>query len=124
MVINYLMRYTFKMRTNQFQLGPDGSSFLFVSKGRKGIPFIPGLLLIALGVTVLLFPRFFLTVLAVCFVAIGALLCYFAYKFMLLRKQLNSLAKNMEGSLYGSSFKRTKPDIEVLDADGEKIVYH
>jgi hypothetical protein len=112
------------MSSNRFQLTPDGSSFVMVSKGKKSIPFVPGLLFIALGVTVLLFPRFFMAVLAVCFLAIGALMCYLAYKFMMLRKQLNSLAKNMESSLYGASFRRPKPDIEVLDAEGEKIVYH
>jgi hypothetical protein len=124
MVITSVMSYTFKMRREHFQPGPDGTSFVFVSKGKRGIPFLPGALFIALGITVLLFPRFFITVLAVCFVAIGALLSYFAYKFIMLRKQLSSLAKNMESSFKGSSFRGTKSEVGVIEIEGEKIVYH
>ena len=112
------------MRVDRFQFRPDGSTFVVMSKSKKGIPFLPGLFLIALGVVVLLFPRFVLAALALFFVLIGSLLCFFAYKFIMLRKQLNSLAKNVESSFYSASIRSSKPDIDVTDTESDKIVYH
>ena len=112
------------MRIDRLQLDPQTSSFVLISKSKRGFPFLPGLCLIALGVTVLLFPRLFLTAIAVCLVGLGALFCYLAYKFIMLRKQLGSLAKSMESSLYGSSFRSRKADTEFTEIDKDTIVYH
>jgi hypothetical protein len=112
------------MRLERFRVGQNGSSFFVLSKGTRTIPFLPGLLLIGLGITVLLFPRFFLAVIAMVLVLLGSLLCYITYKFMMLRKQLSSMAKNVESSFYGSSFRGDKPDIDISDLDRDKIVYH
>jgi hypothetical protein len=42
----------------------------------------------------------------------------------MLRKQLGSLAKSMESSLYGSSFRSRKADTEFTEIDKDTIVYH
>jgi hypothetical protein len=105
-----------------------------VISSKRGIPFLPGILLIALGIVVLIAPRFVLGAIAFCLLALGALLCYAAYKIIMIRRQINTLAKNFEGSLYGSlrgagSSFGTKPDIDISDfANGgessKKIIVH
>jgi hypothetical protein len=69
-------------------------------------------------------PRLVLAAVAACLFIFGALLCFIAYKFLALRKQVSQLAKSMEGSLYSGSFKTSKPDIDVTDSDNTKIIYH
>lgn len=120
------------MQTNRPKLHTVLSGPVFIST-KRGIPFLPGVLLVALGVVVLLAPRLVLGAIAVCLLALGGLFCYVAYKIMSLRKQLNTLAKNFEGSMYGSSKGSglggspfsDKPDIDITDFENsKKIVYH
>jgi drug/metabolite transporter (DMT)-like permease len=120
------------MRSNRPNFQTVLSGPVFVST-RRGIPFLPGLLLIVLGVVVLLAPRLVLGAIAMCLLALGGLFCYVAYKIISLRKQLNTLAKNFEGSMYGSmkgsglgsSPYSDKPDIDITDFENsKKIVYH
>ena len=116
------------------------SGAIFLSP-KRGIPFLPGFLLIALGIVVLLAPRFVLGAIAFCLLVLGGLLCYAAYKVIMLRKQINTLAKSFEGtlggSLYGSGKTRgssidpfdSKPDIDITDftnggEGGKKIIVH
>jgi hypothetical protein len=95
-----------------------------LKRGSRGIPFLPGLLLIALGLVVFLAPRLVLGVIAVFLLTLGLLFCYVAYKFMMLRKQMSAFAKSVEGSLFTSGFKATKRDIDISDSDNDTIVYH
>jgi hypothetical protein len=85
---------------------------------------LPGLVVLALGVVLLLAPRLVLGALAVCLLTLGLFLCYVAYKFVMLRKQINSLAKNMESSLYTGSFRAGKTDADIIEVDDGKIIYH
>lgn len=126
------MKYTTNMRSNRPDLNTILSGSVFVST-KRGIPFLPGLLLIALGATVLLAPRLVLAVIAFCLLVFGGLFCYVAYKIVALRKQLNTLAKNFEGSVYGplkgsgpgNSPYSDKPDIDITDFENsKKIIYH
>lgn len=125
------------MRSNRPELNTLLSGSVIVST-KRGIPFLPGLLLIALGVVVLCAPRLVLGAIAFCLLVLGGLLCYVAYKVVALRRQINSLAKSFEGSMYGSlrgsGFKGAansdklfgdKPDIDITDFENtKKIVYH
>lgn len=125
-----------KIQTKAFLSGPVVVSTIVSTK--KGVPFVPGLLLIVLGIIALVFPRLIFGAIALCLLALGGLLCYVAYKIALLRRHINSLAKNLEGSLYGSrrgaafsvsgdrdSLFSDKPDIDITDLEnGKKIVYH
>jgi uncharacterized membrane protein len=95
-----------------------------MNKSQRTIPFLPGLVVLALGIVLLVAPRLVLGALAICLLTLGVFLCYVAYKFVMLRKQLNSLAKNMESSLYTASYKAGKPDGDIIEVQGEKIVYH
>jgi hypothetical protein len=95
-----------------------------IDKGQRSIPFIPGLVVLGLGIVLLLAPRLVLGALAICLLTLGVFLCYVAYKFAMLRKQLNGLAKSMESSLYTASFRGSKPDGDIIEVDGGKIIYH
>jgi hypothetical protein len=118
------------------QKRPDLNTILsgrVIVSTKRGIPFLPGLLLIALGCVVLLAPRFVLGAIALCLLALGGLFCYVAFKIVAIRRQINGLAKNFEGSMYGSmrgsglkgSPFNDKPDIDIADFENtKKIVYH
>jgi hypothetical protein len=129
------MEYSKVMRTHRSGSNPTHTmlSGSVVVSTKRGIPFVPGILLIALGVVVLLAPRLLLGAIAFCLLALGGLLCYVAFKIVSLRRQLNVMAKNFEGSLYGSmrgsgvkgSPFSDKPDIDITDFENsKKIVYH
>ena len=125
------------MKANRPELNTLLSGSVILST-KRSIPFLPGLLLVALGVVVLIAPRLVLGAIAFCLLALGGLLCYVAYKVVALRRRLHSLAKNFEGSMYGSlrgsGFKGAansdklfgdKPDIDITDFENtKKIVYH
>ena len=118
------MSYTHPMRSTRPSGHPFFSSSFIVSGGRGGFPFIPGVTLLALGLVLLMAPRLLLAAVAFCLLVFGALLCVVAYKFISLRKQIDQLAKSMEGSLFTASFKRPKPDIDVTESESSKIIYH
>lgn len=120
------------MRTNRPLPNVIVSGSMFVSP-RRGIPFLPGLMLIALGVVVLLAPRLVLGAIAFFLLVLGGLLCYVAYKIIALRRQIATLAKTFEGSVYGTvrgaggeeTQYSDKPDIDITDFENsKKIVYH
>ncbi len=130
-----------KSQYKAFLTGPIVVSSIVSTK--RGVPFVPGLLLMALGITALVAPRLIFGAIAFCLLALGFLFCYLAYRIAVFRRQINSLAKNLEGSLYGSrrgsgfsgsgfssSAERDnlfgdKPDIDITDFEnGKKIVYH
>ena len=120
------------MRSNKPDLNTILSGSVFVST-KRGIPFLPGLMLIALGIVVLVAPRLVLGAIAFFLLALGGLFCYVTYKIIALRRQINTMAKNFEGSVYGSlrgsgikgSPFSDKPDIDITDFENsKKIVYH
>jgi hypothetical protein len=123
-VIQFCMRYTIHMRSNSSARPSLLSSSVVINKGQRTIPFLPGLVVLGLGVVLLVAPRLVLGALAFCLLTLGIFLCYVAYKFVSLRKQLNSLAKSMESSLYTGSFRTTKPEGDVIEIESGKIVYH
>lgn len=127
---------------NTILSGSALSGSFFVST-KRGIPFLPGVMLIALGIVVLVAPRLVLGAIALFLLALGGLFCYVTYKIIALRRQINTMAKNFEGSLYGSlrgsgmggsgmggsgakgSPFSDKPDIDITDFENsKKIVYH
>jgi len=100
------------------------TSSVVVTKGQHSIPFLPGLVVLCLGVVLLVAPRLVLGALAFCLLTLGVFLCYVAYKFVMLRKQLSTLTKSMETSLYGASFRAGKPDGDIIEVESGKIIYH
>lgn len=118
------MRYTIHMRSNSSPRHSLLSSSVVINKGQRTIPFLPGLLVLGLGIVLLVAPRLVLGALAFCLLTLGIFLCYVAYKFVMLRKQINTLAKSMESSLYTGSFRTSKPDGDVIEIESGKIVYH
>jgi hypothetical protein len=123
-VIQGSMRYTFHMRSNlSGRHTPLNSSAVF-NQGQRSIPFLPGLVVLALGIVLLVAPRLVLGAVAVCLLTLGLFLCYVAYKFVMLRKQISSLAKNMESSMYTGSFRAGKADGDIIEVDDGKIIYH
>lgn len=93
-------------------------------RGQRSAPYIPGLLLIVLGIAVVVAPKLILGIAAAFIIAIGAVLCYLAYKVIGLRKQLRNLAKNFQAPMYDTNFASEKPDIDITDFEEKKIVYH
>ncbi len=93
-------------------------------RGQRSAPYIPGLLLILLGVAVVVAPKLILGIAAAFIVALGAIFCYIAYKFIGLRKQFRNLAKNFQGPMYEGDFTSEKPDIDITELEEKKIVYH
>ena len=124
-VVNYnQVRYTIlRMQTNR----ADWNSFFstrVVTKSHRGVPFVPGLLLIIFGLTLLIAPRLVLGVLAFCLVSFGAIFCYIAYKLVAFRRQVQNLTKSFEQSFSASGFTGHKADIDITDIESKKIVYH
>jgi hypothetical protein len=122
-VITSSMRYTFKMMSKnspQFTVLQSG----VFKRGQRSAPYIPGLLLILLGVAVVVAPKLILGIAAAFIVALGAIFCYIAYKFIGLRKQFRNLAKNFQGPMYEGDFTSEKPDIDITELEEKKIVYH
>ena len=123
MVITLGMRYTFRMR---HRTAPQFTVFQtkVFQRGQRSAPYIPGLLLILLGIAVVVAPKLILGIAAMFIIAIGAVFCYLAYKVIGLRKQLRTLAKNFQAPMYDTNFTSEKPDIDITDFEEKKIVYH
>ena len=85
---------------------------------------MPGLLLIVLGLTLLIAPKFVLGAIAFCLVMFGAIFCYIAYKLLAFRRQVQNLTKNFERGFSASGFTSHKADIDITDIESKKIVYH
>ena len=112
------------MRFNKQDLKSLKSSSVFITKSKRGIPYLPGLLLLGLGIVLLIAPKLVLGALAFCLLTFGALMCYATYKISMFRKQVNTLAKNMESSFFTAGMRGSKPDIEVSEESESKIVFH
>lgn len=123
MVITLSMRYTFRMNSKSSPNFTVLQSAVF-QRGQRSAPYIPGLLLIVLGIAVVVAPKLILGIAAAFIIAIGAVLCYLAYKVIGLRKQLRNLAKNFQAPMYDTNFASEKPDIDITDFEEKKIVYH
>lgn len=124
-VVNYFqVGYTIvRMQTNR----ADWNSFFstrVATKGQGGVPFMPGLLLIVLGLTLVVAPRLVMGVLAFGLVMFGVIFCYIAYKLVAFRRQVQSLTKSFEKSFSSGGFSGHKADIDITDSENTKIVYH
>lgn len=95
-----------------------------MQKGQRSFPYIPGLLLILLGIAVIVAPKLVLSIAAAFIMVIGGVLCYLAYKIIGLRKQFRSLAKNFQAPMYGETFGSEKPDIDITEFEEKKIILH
>lgn len=114
---------------------------------RRGFSFLPGLMLIALGIVVIAAPRLILWTVALFLLSLGALFCYVTYKILTVKRELNRLAKSFEetvisGFKEGTVFRggaasddelfsditpNDKPDIDITDLNDphrKKIVFH
>lgn len=111
------------MQTNR----ADWNSFFstrVATKSQRGVPFVPGLSLILLGLTLLIAPKLVMGVLAFGLVMFGVMFCYIAYKLVAFRRQVQSLTKSFESSFSASGFPGHKADIDITESDSKKIVYH
>lgn len=123
MVISVGMRYSFSMISkNSPKITILHSTVM--QKGQRSFPYIPGLLLILLGIAVIVAPKLVLGIAAAFIMVIGGALCYLAYKIIGLRKQFKTLAKNFQGPMYGENFSSEKPDIDITEFEEKKIILH
>lgn len=118
------MIYTYPIMVSERKDWDAFFSGSIIRTGHRGIPFIPGLLLIALGVVVLIAPRLVLAAIALCLLALGALLCYVAYKLVAFKRQVQSLTKNFEASFHSTGFSPGKKDIDITEFESKKIILH
>ncbi len=95
-----------------------------VRGSQKGVPFVPGVLLIVLGLVVLFAPRLVLATIALCLLVVGGVCCYVAYKLVAFRRQVQALTKTFEGSFQASGFHSRKPDIDITELESKKIIFH
>ena len=89
---------------------------------RRSFPFIPGVFFLALGMIVLLAPKFFVAVLASVFFFIGFIFCYAAWKFIQFKRQIVQLTRDLDGKIQVQAFHVHRPEGE--GSDDKKIVYH
>ena len=90
----------------------------------KGFPFMPGLALILLGLIIVAAPKFFLAAVSTILILMGAMLCYVAYKFLCLKKQLAKFAQDLNNSVEIKSFQVRHDDIDITESDTKKILFH
>ncbi len=107
----------------QSPFGPNISGFV-ISSGRRGTPFLPGLMLMLLAVVVLVAPKLVFGAIAAVLFAVGLLLCYVAYRVIRFKRQLRDMAKNFERQFSSHDFPMGKPDIDITELNEKKIVYH
>ena len=123
MVIPYSVRYTTRMQSHYSRLGPKFSGVV-VSSGRRGAPFVPGVLLICLALVVIVAPKLVFGALAFVLLSMGLLLCYVAYRIVRFKRQLSEMARDLEKRFYVQSFPVDKPDIDITDIESKKIILH
>ncbi len=124
MVISGRLRYSVRRMQNN---RTDWNSFFstrVVRDSKKGVPFVPGILLMVLGLVVLVAPRLVLATIALCLLVVGGVCCYVAYKLVAFRRQVQALTKSFESSFQSSSFHSRKPDIDITELESKKIVFH
>ncbi len=92
--------------------------------GRRSFPFIPGLVLIVLGLLVLFAPRLLIAAIATVLFLVGGLLCFVAWKFMQFKRQLTTLARDLEGRIQVQAFHVKDPKSPFPDDEEKKIIYH
>src|SRR5262245_22322948 len=66
---------------------------------RDGLIYTPGIVIFAFGLSILLFPRAILLLVAILFFALGAMLCYVAWKASKLMKAVSRLSREFEGKI-------------------------
>lgn len=111
------------MRRYQLFQGPAFSGVVLTS-GRRGMPFLPGLLLICLAVVVLVAPKLVFGAIALVLLSLGLLLCYVAYRIVKFKRQLSDMARDIEKRFTAQGFPLDRPDIDITEVDDKKIVIH
>jgi membrane protein implicated in regulation of membrane protease activity len=94
------------------------------------IIFAPGVVCLCVGALTLMAPTLILALVASFFVFCGILFCYLAYKFLALKRKLESIASQFEGRVIvqGVQFKNMKASgsgvefSEMEDEESEKKV--
>lgn len=90
----------------------------------KGIPFLPGFFLIALGAILFLAPKFFLAAVSAFFILLGIAFCYVAWKVITLKKQVSRLAEELRSTVEIRAFQVQNDDIDITEMDAKKIFFH
>jgi len=119
-------------------------SYKIIAKQGQFSLFVPGLVVVALGLGVVLAPGFFIALIATFFLTIGILLCYAAWRFVQIKKKWESLRKDFQGRviIHGVQLRdgqfSADDKLEDLQVDGvevsdttivepiesKKIIYH
>lgn len=102
-----------RIRTYQINMAP-----------RAGFSFLPGAFLIALGVLVLFFPRFFIAAIAALMLFLGCLFCFVAWKVIQLKSRFDTMAKNFESKVSLQAFQVNQNDVTEIEVEEKKIVFH
>lgn len=86
----------------------------------------PGILLLLVGVGVILAPRFFLALMAVFFVTMGALFCFVGWKLVQLKRKVSKMARDFEAKVYvhGVQVARAEDSDNGDSADSKKVILH
>lgn len=116
---------------NDFNFGmkADGrtihySSGMLMKRSKRSIPFVPGLMLVLLGATVLLAPRLIFYALGILLVFLGVLFWAVAWKVMQLRQKFIAIQKNLDSRIEVHQVRMRQAPIEVEEDPDVKITFH
>lgn len=89
-----------------------------------GVPFMPGIGLILLGLVIFMAPKFFLAAVASFFVMLGVAACYITWKLLRFKRQVSKLAEEFQHSVEVRAFHpQNNDDIDITDFDDNKKTY-
>ena len=87
--------------------------------------FVPGAFLVMLAFAMMAAPKLFIFLIAGFFLCSGVLLSYAAWRFVTLKKRVETIFKDLSGRIVIHGLEIQDPfDFEQHSAEGKKIVYH
>ena len=92
---------------------------------RLALVFIPGIFFLLIGLSVVLAPKLLLGLVAGFFLACGALLCYLAYRFLQIKREMSKTFGKIrtEVRLHMTPPQVMEHEIEIPE-EIKKIIYH